>query len=119
MTMFPVIGSVLSHGFLATGQLPDHIALPTLTALLLGPSTSVLNEVMLDTFMDFISAYKRSVFKQAFEYPKCSSYPAHLQVELKRCLLRIGCRVLPMPSKLLSIIEQTARYEFYPNLQLV
>ena len=33
MSVFPVIGSILSHGFLVTGLLPDRIAVPTLTRL--------------------------------------------------------------------------------------
>ena len=39
-------------------------------------------------------------------------YPADIQEELMATLSGFGCRVLPKPSTLITVIEQVARYEF-------
>ena len=56
MSVFPIIGRILSHGYLVAGILPTRIALPTLMCILLGPATIVATDTLLDTFLDFISA---------------------------------------------------------------
>ena len=112
MTVLPIIGRVLSHGYLVAGDFPLRVALPTLTAFLLGPSVSVSAEVLLDTFMDYVSALERITFKRALSYANKDSFPSSLHEELMATLSRFGCRLLPTPSTLLSVIEQVARYEF-------
>lgn len=37
LSVFPILGRILSHGYLATGVLPVHIAFPSLAGMLLGP----------------------------------------------------------------------------------
>lgn len=112
MTLLPIIGRVLSHGYLVAEVLPLRIALPTLTALLLGPSVSVPAEILLDAFMDFINNVERSTFKCALSHAKEGSFPPTLQEELMTTLSRFGCRLLPTPANLMNLIEQVARYEF-------
>jgi len=52
--IFPIIGHILSHGYLTAGILPVRITLPTLICMLLGPTASVSKEVLLDTFLDYV-----------------------------------------------------------------
>ena len=51
------MGRILSHGYLATGMLPVHIAFPTLASMLLGPSVVVTEEILLTTFQNAIRLY--------------------------------------------------------------
>lgn len=62
MSVFLIIGCILSHGYLVAGILPTRIALPTLMCMLLGAATTVATDFLLDTFLDFISASKRQMF---------------------------------------------------------
>ena len=111
LSVFPIIGQILSHGYLTTGILPVHVALPTLVCMLLGPTASVSKELLPETILDFVSAEERKVIKRALAYTN-STYPKDLQDDLEDILTAYGVRILPKPSTLPSIIEQVAYYQF-------
>lgn len=74
--------------------------------------TSICADVLLDTFLDFISVAERNTFKQALAHSAQKTFPVSLQSELTSVLSSFGCRELPSPSTLGKLIEQVARYEF-------
>ena len=41
MGLFPILGKIISHGYLASGHLPVRISLPSLVAMLLGPCVAI------------------------------------------------------------------------------
>ena len=112
MSVLPILGRILSHGYLVAEFLPLRIALPTLTAMLLGPLTPIATNILLESFLDFISNVERTTFKSALLHVEDKAFPSNVQEELMTCLSRFGCRVVPAPSSLMVVIEQTARYEF-------
>ena len=112
LSIFPIIGCILSHGYLTTGILPVRVALPTLICMLLGPAASVSKKLLLETLVDFISAEERKVIKQALAHTNSGAYPNDLQNDLEDILATYGVRVLPKPSTLPKIIEQVAYYQF-------
>lgn len=112
LAFFPIIGRILSHGYLVTGILPIRIAFPTLTCMLLGPSASITKEVLLDSFLDFISCFEWSTLKRGLAHSKDNTFPSDLQDKLITTLARFGCRLLPTPSNLMNVIQQIAQYEF-------
>ena len=50
LTLFIVVGLILSHRYLVSGVLPVRIALPTLICTLLGPSTTISDSILLNMF---------------------------------------------------------------------
>ena len=70
LTVLPIIGRILSHGYLVIGMLPTRIALPTLIHMLLGPSASVSRDILLNCFLDYISCSERSTMKLALAHTK-------------------------------------------------
>ncbi len=112
MSIFPIFGRILSHAYLVCGVLPIRIALPSLTCMLLGPTAVISMQVLLDTFLEYVSSSERTTFKNALVYSKEKSFPSSLQEELMCTLSVFGCRMLPTPSTLMNLIEQVARYEF-------
>jgi len=110
--IFPIIGRILSRGYLTVGILPVRITLPTLICMLLGPTASVSKEVLLDTFLDYISAEERKTIQQALLYRERDTFPHELQEGLENVLANFAVRILPKPSTLLNVIEQVAHYEF-------
>lgn len=58
MGLFNTIGWILSHNFLVSGVLPVRIALPTLVCMLLGPNTTVTDQILLNTFLVILVAGK-------------------------------------------------------------
>ena len=75
MSVFPIIGYVLSHGYLVAGT---HTALPTLMCMLLGAATTVATDILLDLFLDFISASDRQTFKVALSFTNEKIFPPNL-----------------------------------------
>ena len=61
MTIFPILGRILSHGYLVAGHLPVRISLPALINMLLGPKQ--VTQILLESFLDYISGTERRVFK--------------------------------------------------------
>ena len=111
MTIFPILGCIMSHGYLVCGHLPVRIALPTLVNMLMGPQ-SVSCKILLQSFLDFISAHERAVFKEALAYSQDGGFPSAIQETLLSVLSRFGCRQLPTPTNLKPCIEHIAQYEF-------
>ena len=112
-TVYPILGrGVMSHGYLVVGMLPIRIALPSLVSMLLGPSALVSTQVIVDSFIDYISASERRILKDALTFDKEGSFPSSVQENLLNVLSRFGCCQLPKPANLMQLIEQVARYEF-------
>ena len=93
MSVFPIIGRILSHGYLVAGVLPIRIALPTLTCMLLGPTAVITRDVLLDTFLDFISATERAIFKKALllEAEKGLTYRHAGRINGHSCWIWMSC----------------------------
>ena len=111
-SLFPIVGRILSHAYLVCGILPIRIALPSLTCMLLGPTTTITGTVLLETFLDYISASERTIFKDALTHQGKDNFPSAMQGDLMNTLSLFGCRNLPTPSSIVELIEQVARYEF-------
>ena len=112
MSYYPLLGRIISHGYLATGILPDRIALPTLIAIVSGPGVSISTKIMMDAFMDYISSTERRSLKQALGGIHAEKFPPKVMDEITTILGRFGCRKIPKPSTLISEIEHVAVYEF-------
>ena len=74
MTIFPILGRILSHGYLVAGHLPVRISLPTLINMLLGPK-QVSSQILLESFLDYISSTEIRVFKEALSYQQYDRLP--------------------------------------------
>ena len=111
LTIFPILGRVLSHGYLVTGFLPVRIALPTLLSTLLW-NTEVPKDILMNALLDFVTDDERRTIKEALGLKNEESFPAHIMQDLIEILANFGCRLPPKPSNLVSIIQQVAKYEF-------
>ena len=108
----PIVGRIISHGYLVAGILPVRIAFPTLVAIILGPAVAVSRGILLDTFLEYISSVERKTFKHALACSSSGVFSPELRGDLMSTLSRFGCRILPAPSNLLNVIEQAAKFEF-------
>jgi hypothetical protein len=110
MKVLPVIGRILSHGYLASGFLPVRIALPTLACILLGPTVNIPDGILLNTFPDCLSEYEAEVIREALNRTK--AFGSKLQAKLMDMLSRFGCREVPNCINVKDVIGKVARYEF-------
>ena len=110
-SIFPILGRIISHGYLVTGILPIRIALPTLLSILLGPTTEVPQRILVDAFLEFVNADERNTIKEALSFTTQDSFPASLRDDLISIFGNFGCRTPPKPATLVQIIFQVSKYE--------
>ena len=67
LSQFVTIGRVISHGYLATGILPDRIALPVLISAVRGLDVTIPEHILLEAFVDFVSATERVTLRSAID----------------------------------------------------
>ena len=109
--VLPVVGSIVSHGYLVSGFLPVRIALPCLIGILCGPGAPLPQSILCEAFLDYISATEREVFKDALGV--CNgAFSSEVQEKLLSTLSRFGCRQMPSPSNLNTCLIQVAQFEF-------
>ena len=115
MGLFPFLGRILSHGYLVSGFLPVHVAFPVLAAVLLGPTICIKDSVLTESFIDHLSCYDASILKDAFlECGRgCSNFSPIVRSKLLALLGNFGCRQIPSPAMLMSIISSIAKHEFF------
>lgn len=101
-SVHPILGRILSHGLLIVGILPIRVALPSLISMLLGPYALIPTHIIINSFIDYISASERRTLKDALTFDKEGSFPPSVQDNLN-VLSRFGCRQLPKPSNLMQL----------------
>lgn len=115
MSIYPLLGTVLSHGFMSCGFMPIRIAFPVLARVLYGPSVDILEHILVDCFADYLSTYENAAVSKALSLTKTAPslpFPSELSSTLVDILSRMGCHGLPNPNTLRQLILETARYEF-------
>lgn len=113
MAILSVIGRVISHGYLACGILPVRIALPSLIAILLGPQGTVSEDMLMDAFSDYLSDVERQFLKTALrDQGSLAPYTPEMNEKLIGILSRFGCRQIPKPNNIRSLIYRVAQFEF-------
>lgn len=108
--IFRVLGTILSHGFLATGMLPVRIAFPVIAAVVLGPLVDIPDSTYISSLADNVSLYEGTLLKRAFGVP-VGTFPHDLSEGLLALLSRLGCREVPSPKNLRRVVE-VAKHEF-------
>lgn len=108
-SILPIVGKVISHGYLACGYFPTRISLPCLVGLLCGPFTEITHNVMLEAFIEFISDAERSILKDALS---TTVFTADLQDKVSDTLARYGCRVMVKRDNLKKVLFEIAEFEF-------
>ena len=59
MSLFPILGKIISHGYLSSGYLPVRIALPSLIGILLGPNVSIPKQFQMNALLDYLNTCDR------------------------------------------------------------
>ena len=114
MAKLPVLGAIMSHGFLSCSFLPIRLAFPVIATVLLGPSACLPDAILLDSFVDYLSSYESGILREAIEISRGNqvSYAPQVQEQLVDILSRLGCRELPTPRNMQQLVLGVARHEF-------
>ena len=113
--VLPLVGRVLSHGFVCTGFLPTRVTFPTLAGMLLGPDVKIKSSHLVEAFVDYVSDVDREVLKEAITIAKadtCHSFPNSMKEKLLTVLSAFGCRQIPTTDSLPHNLAQIAKFVF-------
>ena len=113
LSHYVVLGSILAHGFMSSGFLPNRLAFPVLAHTLLGCDISIPDAIIIESFIDFVSTYENSIFREALmsSQNKEAAFTPQLAESLLTILSTMGCRELPTVHNIQHLVLQVARYE--------
>ena len=110
MSALPLLGRIISHGFLVSGYMPIRVAFPSMAGILLGPMTAVSSPILIEAFSESLCSYEAATIKGALEM---STFPTDLKTKIITILSRYGSRVCPSTSsQLRAQLLDVAKYEF-------
>ena len=112
MALFPILGTILSQGFMVSGFLPVRIAFPVVATALLGPSVAIPDDYLVESLIDYLTAYESSILRDAVAHGVGESYSPCAQARLIDILSRLGCREIPSPSNIKRLVVSIARHIF-------
>lgn len=104
-------GTILAHGFMVCGFLPVRIAFPVFVAILLGPDAEIPEAILLESFIDFLSAHESAMLRDAVLQVD-RSLTSSTQSKLIDLLSRFGCTELPTSENLLRLVITVSRHYF-------
>ena len=111
MSALPLLGQILSHGYLISGYIPIRIAFPSLAGILLGPTTEVSPQFLIEAFIESLCSHEAGTVKEALE--SSVAFSTELKTKLISILSRCGSRVSPTTSsQLKSQLSDVAKYKF-------
>ena len=112
MSHYRVLGSILAHGFMSCGLLPNRLAFPVVACTLLGCDV-IPDAILIDSFVDYVSSYESSVFREALQVSKGSeaTFTLVLGESVLNILSTMGCCEMITPGNIQQLILQVAWYE--------
>ena len=111
MSVYPILGTILSRGFLVTGILPVRLSFPTIVATVLGPTVDIPANIYISSLVDYISPHEAEILRRAFSV-KSGAFAQYLCDDLLCLLSRFGCRQVPTHHNLQRLVVEVAKHEF-------
>ena len=106
---FSILGGILSRGYLCCQFLPTRVIFPVLASVLLGLSTDISQDIMLDSFLESLSPVDRETIARALKSEQFTSSDTKHIVNI---VFRFGCRDMPTPANLKQLLCNVARHQF-------
>ena len=108
VAIYPVLGTIISHGYISSGFLPIRLSFPTVVSCLKGPGVEMPDSFLLESFMDYVSTLEGTRLHNAL---KSAHFSGEEQSDIVSILSRFGCREMPTATNLRQLIIQVAKHE--------
>ena len=108
MAIYPVLDTIISHGYISCGFLPIRLSFPTLLSCLKGPCVQMPDSLLLESFLDYVSTLEGTRLHKALNSKKFNDEE---QSDIVSILSRFGCRVMPTATNLRQLLIQVAKHE--------
>ena len=113
MAKFKLVGTILVHGFMVCGFLPIRLAFPVVAAVLLGPDVVIPDNILMESFIDYLACHESEVLHNAVLQVKAgNSLTPGIKCSLVDLLSRFGCTEMPSVTNLLQLIASVAQHLF-------
>ena len=109
MSVFPMLGNILSHCYIACGFLPVHISFSVIAAVSIGPDVQINDTILCKSFISYLSCHDACLLKNAFG---SKTFSSNLQSSLMTLLGTYGCRQIPSPDNIKSLVTMVAKDAF-------
>lgn len=110
MSVYPVLGTIISHGFLSCGHLPIKLAFPV---FLFGPTISITETMMIDSFADYLSTYESGFVGRAVALANNGEcFPEELMSKLIDLFSKLGCCEIPNHNNFKRLVVEVATFNF-------
>lgn len=109
MASLPLLGRVLSHGYLVCGFLPVRVAFPCLAAIILSPGVDLSQKILVQSFAESLCSSEAATIKQALA---STTFSKELKDKLICIFSHYGSMVSPTPSGLRVQIYNIAKYHY-------
>lgn len=113
LAVFPILGTIISHGFMVSGFLPIRIAFPVLAAVLCGTDVKVPDVILVESFVDYLSSYESSLLREAVQSARIQqeAFSSQMVTKLISILSRLGCTEIPNPANIKMLIVNIAKHQ--------
>ena len=113
MSIISMLGKIiLSHGYIVRGFLPVHISFPVIAAVFLGPDVQISDTILCRSFITYLSYHDACIMKSAFGELGSKTISCNLQSSLMILMGKYGCRQVPSPENIKSLVTKVARHTF-------
>ena len=113
MEMLPLLGAIFSHGFLSCGFIPVRLGFPTFVAIVLGPTVTIPDSMLIASFQEFLSCHDQTIIIDALNKSSTEvTFHDNVTTNLISILNQFCCQHKPTPKNLRSLIVQIAKHEF-------
>ena len=111
MTDFRILGTILSHGFMSCGFLPVRIAFPVIAAVLLGPDIQIADNILIESFCDFLASYESSKLQEAVTLSRnMIKFDTAMKSAVIDILSRYECTVIPTSDNIKQVVTSVAKH---------
>ena len=107
ISSYPVVGTILSHGYLLAGCLPVRVAFPVLAKILLPRHGDIPPDILIETFIKSLSCYDADIIRRAFSLSENKlPFSPDVVMGLSNFMSFYHCREIPKPESLKRVVLQ-------------
>ena len=88
------------------------VSFPVIAAALLGPNVQISDTLLCKSFITYLSCHDANILKNAFSEAGSKTFSSNLQSSLTILLGNYGCRQIPSPENIKSLVSMVARHTF-------
>ena len=108
-SVFPILGTILVHGFFACNFLPVWLSFPIIAAVLCDTDA---DWILSESLIDFLSEHDGTILHDAIQYKDAPDFSNDQKSKIISILSKFECSEIPTPFNLKALLISVAKYLF-------